>query len=205
MYGTPRPAVNTQSRRIYPLRPPTPTPSHDAFPVAPLPCPGAFPAVPLSRPTHLAPAPLPHPALHTTATLISTPPEHGFGFPPSTFDGRTTEDGLNGEHVEERMMTPMNWEKLQLAAAIENPQDIIAQSPRPSIQRAVLKFAKHTGAHAIAGTGRRTPGTFTIHQPGTLKSSSSNFVQPVKESALGNIPTSAFCDTSACLRGIKIM
>ncbi|KAF8668744.1 hypothetical protein HU200_051930 [Digitaria exilis] len=58
-----------------------------------------------------------------------------------------------------------NWEKLQLAAAIENPQDIIAQSPRPSIQRAVLKFAKHTGAHAIAGTGRRTPGTFTIHQP----------------------------------------
>lgn len=55
------------------------------------------------------------------------------------------------------------WEKLQLAArvivAIENPQDIIVQSARPYGQRAVLKFAQHTGAHPIAG--RHTPGTFT--------------------------------------------
>lgn len=55
------------------------------------------------------------------------------------------------------------WEKLQLAArvivGIENPQDIIVQSARPYGQRAVLKFAQHTGAHAIAG--RHTPGTFT--------------------------------------------
>jgi small subunit ribosomal protein SAe len=55
------------------------------------------------------------------------------------------------------------WEKLQLAArvivAIENPQDIIVQSARPYGQRAVLKFAQYTGAHAIAG--RHTPGTFT--------------------------------------------
>lgn len=55
------------------------------------------------------------------------------------------------------------WEKLQLAArvivAIENPRDIIVQSARPYGQRAVLKFAQHTGAHPIAG--RHTPGTFT--------------------------------------------
>lgn len=55
------------------------------------------------------------------------------------------------------------WEKLMLAArvivAIENPQDIIVQSARPYGQRAVLKFAQYTGAHAIAG--RHTPGTFT--------------------------------------------
>ena len=55
------------------------------------------------------------------------------------------------------------WEKLELAArvivAIENPQDIIVQSARPYGQRAVLKFAQHTGAQAIAG--RHTPGTFT--------------------------------------------
>jgi len=55
------------------------------------------------------------------------------------------------------------WEKLQLAArvivAIENPQDIIVQSARPYGQRAVLKFAQYSGAHAIAG--RHTPGTFT--------------------------------------------
>jgi small subunit ribosomal protein SAe len=54
-------------------------------------------------------------------------------------------------------------EKLQLAArvivAIENPQDIIVQSARPYGQRAVLKFAQYTGAHAIAG--RHTPGAFT--------------------------------------------
>ena len=43
--------------------------------------------------------------------------------------------------------------------AIENPQDIIVQSARPYGQRAVLKFAQYTGAHAIAG--RHTPGTFT--------------------------------------------
>jgi small subunit ribosomal protein SAe len=55
------------------------------------------------------------------------------------------------------------WDKLVLAArvivAIENPQDIIVQSARPYGQRAVLKFAQYTGAHAIAG--RHTPGTFT--------------------------------------------
>ena len=47
----------------------------------------------------------------------------------------------------------------RVIVAIENPGDIIVQSARPYGQRAVLKFAKYTHAHAIAG--RHTPGTFT--------------------------------------------
>ena len=47
------------------------------------------------------------------------------------------------------------WEKLMLAAraiaAIENPQDVFVVSCRPFGQRAVLKFARYTGATAIAG------------------------------------------------------
>lgn len=55
------------------------------------------------------------------------------------------------------------WEKLLLAAraivAIENPADVCAISSRQYGQRAVLKFAAHTGSNSIAG--RYTPGTFT--------------------------------------------
>eukprot|EP00993_Chasmostoma_nieuportense_P002623 NODE_3402_length_974_cov_1277.605667_g3255_i0.p2 GENE.NODE_3402_length_974_cov_1277.605667_g3255_i0~~NODE_3402_length_974_cov_1277.605667_g3255_i0.p2 ORF type:complete len:265 (-),score=56.11 NODE_3402_length_974_cov_1277.605667_g3255_i0:89-883(-) len=105
------------------------------------------------------------------------------------------------------------WEKLMLAArvlvAIENPADVCAIAARPYGQRAVLKFAQHTGAHYIAG--RFTPGTFT-------NQIQERFVQPrillitdprtdhqaITESAYVNIPVIAFCDTDSAFTHVDL-
>ncbi|KAL0683851.1 hypothetical protein Bca4012_050699 [Brassica carinata] len=95
-------------------------------------------------------------------------------------------------------------EKLQMAAqvivAIENPLDIIVQSARPYGQRAVLKFARYTGANAIAG--RHNPGIF-INQMQTSFSGPCTGHRPIKEGALGNIRIISFRDTDSPMRCVE--
>jgi len=105
------------------------------------------------------------------------------------------------------------WEKLMLAArvlaCIENPSDICVLSNRPFGQRAILKFARYTGAHPIAG--RFTPGTFTnqiqaaFREPRILVVSDPRADhQPITEASYVNIPVIGFCNTSSPLRHIDI-
>uniref|UniRef100_A0A7S3FWB3 Small ribosomal subunit protein uS2 n=1 Tax=Strombidium rassoulzadegani TaxID=1082188 RepID=A0A7S3FWB3_9SPIT len=55
------------------------------------------------------------------------------------------------------------WEKLMIAAriiaAVDNSKDILVVSSREFAQRAILKFADHTGANFFGG--KWTPGTLT--------------------------------------------
>lgn len=101
------------------------------------------------------------------------------------------------------------WEKLVLAArmivTVDNPADVVLVSARPYGQRAILKFAKFTGANALAG--RYTPGTFTnqiqrayveprilvVNDPRTDH-------QPLRESSYVNLPAIAFAHTDANVR-----
>lgn len=105
------------------------------------------------------------------------------------------------------------WEKLVLAAraivAVENPADVCVISCQPQGQRAVLKYAKYTGATPIAG--RFTPGSFTnqiqsaFKEPRLIVLTNPNVDhQAVTESAFVNIPVIAFCDPSTSLRYIDI-
>jgi small subunit ribosomal protein SAe len=90
----------------------------------------------------------------------------------------------------------------RIIAAIDNPADICVISARPYGQRAVLKFAAHTGAVAIAG--RFTPGNFTNYITRSFKEPRLIIVtdprtdaQAIKEASYVNIPVIALCDTDS--------
>lgn len=112
-------------------------------------------------------------------------------------------DGINVINVHK------TYEKIVLAArviaSIENPLDVCAISGPQYGQRAVLKFAKHTGCHPIAG--RFTPGAFTnqiqkaFQEPRVLILTDPIVDhQAVREASYVNIPIIALCDTDAPLR-----
>jgi small subunit ribosomal protein SAe len=113
---------------------------------------------------------------------------------------KTRADGVNVLNIGK------TWEKIVLAAriivAIDNPADICVISARPYGQRAVLKFAAHTGATPIAG--RFTPGSFTNYITRSFKEPRLIIVtdprtdaQAIKEASYVNIPVIALCDTDS--------
>jgi len=120
---------------------------------------------------------------------------------------RRRQDGVHIIHLGK------TWEKLMLAAriivAIENPEDVCVVSATTFGQRAVFKYAQHTGAQYIGG--RYTPGTFTnqiqkkFMEPRLLVVSDPLVdTQPVLESSYVNIPVIAFCDTDAPVQHVDV-
>jgi len=105
------------------------------------------------------------------------------------------------------------WDKLVLAAraiaAVENPADVCVISARQIAQRAVLKYARYTGATPIAG--RFTPGSFTNQIQQAFKEPRLIIVadpvadhQPITEASYVNIPVIAFVNSDNPLRYVDI-
>jgi len=106
------------------------------------------------------------------------------------------------------------WEKLILAAriiaGIDNPAEVCVISGPVIGQRAALKFANFTGAHAIAG--RYTPGTFTnqiqekFFEPRLLIVTDPRADhQPLSESAYVNLTTIALCNADSSVKQVDIV
>lgn len=105
------------------------------------------------------------------------------------------------------------WEKLALAAraiaAVDNPADVCVVSARPYAQRALLKFAAHTGATSIVG--RFVPGSFTNQIQKNFKEPRLIIVsdprvdhQAITEASYVNIPVISFTNTDSPLKYVDI-